>query len=629
MTRSVFLLTFMAGVLLAQMPTSFDASGQSAQAAAGVPQGDGLGGEAPPPQLFGMELPLLDPSNDTVSYAGGKFDVGNNRLVRERFEKFLRQMPDDTEKSRLYRKRMEEILKFTQRYTKGGSMVGSKTLVKIGMGLYEMSDYEGDGGQSGALASAMVSALDVQRANLRRERDNEEIDREIDKLIIKTNSLNNRNTQRRKGDGQVGKIKAPGGSGTPTSNEVLIGANTAEIAEGKAKKGANIAANEASLALAKLNYQSVIVGFLLQRRFDHAVIGARVYRHLFRDGDTRMNLDKESDAYKMFTGISGLPPTITTIDTMASTARREVEQCIEAVYGALAQNRLGEATDRLITATSLGEYMQCVATFPASDRKRIADYWTLRKQAFSALNARNYDEVERIAAEMKKMDVDFDDSLLLSYTSGRKRQSNFALRSARKAFMEGREEEGRRLATEAATIWPRNPALEESEAEIARVDSFAPVMDEFRKMVERKEFRAIYNDRERFRVVCTDRELEKVFMEVIEFVGGTDIILSKLKDGADQDRTIGPCLAYENLHTLLQSDPRYGEDKLFMDAYNHYAAVAHDFVSALRMGDDCEKRREYGSALASYYRAKCYFPKSRLAAEGADRVIGVIVKAKY
>lgn len=629
MTRSVFLLTFMAGVLLAQMPTSFDASGQSAQAAAGVPQGDGLGGEAPPPQLFGMELPLLDPSNDTVSYAGGKFDVGNNRLVRERFEKFLRQMPDDTEKSRLYRKRMEEILKFTQRYTKGGSMVGSKTLVKIGMGLYEMSDYEGDGGQSGALASAMVSALDVQRANLRRERDNEEIDREIDKLIIKTNSLNNRNTQRRKGDGQVGKIKTPGGSGTPTSNEVLIGANTAEIAEGKAKKGANIAANEASLALAKLNYQSVIVGFLLQRRFDHAVIGARVYRHLFRDGDTRMNLDKESDAYKMFTGISGLPPTITTIDTMASNARREVEQCIEAVYGALAQNRLGEATDRLITATSLGEYMQCVATFPASDRKRIADYWTLRKQAFSALNARNYDEVERIAAEMKKMDVDFDDSLLLSYTSGRKRQSNFALRSARKAFMEGREEEGRRLATEAATIWPRNPALEESEAEIARVDSFAPVMDEFRKMVERKEFRAIYNDRERFRVVCTDRELEKVFMEVIEFVGGTDIILSKLKDGADQDRTIGPCLAYENLHTLLQSDPRYGEDKLFMDAYNHYAAVAHDFVSALRMGDDCEKRREYGSALASYYRAKCYFPKSRLAAEGADRVIGVIVKAKY
>ncbi len=629
MTRSVFLLTFMAGVLLAQMPTSFDASGQSAQAAAGVPQGDGLSGEAPPPQLFGMELPLLDPSNDTVSYAGGKFDVGNNKLVRERFEKFLRQMPDDTEKSRLYRKRMEEILKFTQRYTKGGSMVGSKTLVKIGMGLYEMSDYEGDGGQSGALASAMVSALDVQRANLRRERDNEEIDKEIDKLIIKTNSLNNRNTQRRKGDGQVGKIKASGGSGTPTSNEVLIGANTAEIAEGKAKKGANIAANEASLALAKLNYQSVIVGFLLQRRFDHAVIGARVYRHLFRDGDTRMNLDKESDAYKMFTGISGLPPTITTIDTMASNARREVEQCIDAVYGALAQNRLGEATDRLITATSLGEYMQCVATFPASDRKRIADYWTLRKQAFSALNARNYDEVERIAAEMKKMDVDFDDSLLLSYTSGRKRQSNFALRSARKAFMEGREEEGRRLATEAATIWPRNPALEESEAEIARVDSFAPVMDEFRKMVDRKEFRAIYNDRERFRVVCTDRELEKVFMEVIEFVGGTDIILSKLKDGADQDRTIGPCLAYENLHTLLQSDPRYGEDKLFMDAYNHYAAVAHDFVSALRMGDDCEKRREYGSALASYYRAKCYFPKSRLAAEGADRVIGVIVKAKY
>ncbi len=628
--RYIPLIPIMFCSAIAQMPNSFDASGRSAQAQNGVQNDDPLRtGESPPPQIFGMELPLLDPSNDTVSYGGGHFDLGNNAAVRERFEKYLSQTPDDTEQSRLYRRNLQEILDYTERYTRGANLIGSRVLVKIGNGLYNLADYPGDGGQAGVLASAMVSALDVQRANRRRDQANAELDRELDELVNRTNSLTNQNTQR--GNGRRNTAGGAGGAGNSgyTSHTFRIGANTAEIARLRAQQGTNVAANQAALPLAKLNYQSVVLGFLLQRRYDHAVIGARVYRHLFRDGNTRLDLDENSDAYKTFTGITGMPPTINTIDSFASNARREVDQSIDAVYGALAQNKLGEATNRLITAVATGEYMQSVATFPAEHRRRIAAYWQLRKRALSALNARDYATVESIAAQMREMDVDFDDSLLMSYTSGRKRQSNFALRAARQAFQAGNQEEFRRLATEAAVIWPQNPALDEGEAEIARVDSFAPQMEEFRRLLERREFRTIYNERERLRVVCADRELETKYTEVLELVAGTDVLLARLKEGAEQDQTMGPCAAWEQMTLLMKEDDRYSTDPVFSEAYNNFSSLAHQFVEALRYAKECEERGEYGSALSCYYRAKCFFSGSRLAAEGIERVTNVIVNAQY
>lgn len=624
------LIPLVLSVATAQMPSSFDASGRSTQAQSGVVNDDpNRVGETPPPQMFGMELPLLDPANDTMSYGGAKFDIGNNAVVRERFEKFLSQTPDDTEESRVYRKNLEGILKYTQRYSKGQGKIGSKTLVKIGTGLYDISGYPGDGGQAGALASAIVSALDVQRVNRQRDKANADIDKEIDKLISKTNTLTNRNTQKGGGGAQIGKIQSVDRSNGSMSHTFLIAANTSKIAEKKAKQGANEAASQASLPIAKLNYQSLVVGFLLQRRYDHAVIGARVYRHVFKDGNTRMDLEQDSDAYRMFTGISGMPPTINTVDTMASNARRDVDQSIDAVYGALAQNKLGEATNRLIAAVAAGEFMQSVATFPTKERHRIADYWRLRKRSLTALNARDYDTVEQIAAEMKKMDVDYDDSLLLSYTAGKKRQSNLALREAQKALREGKDEEFRKFITEAGTIWPRNPNLDKGEEEIAKLDSYEPEKAEFRVLVERKDFRTIYNERSRFKVVATDPELEKKYSEVIEHVARIDAMLAELKSVSQQDRTIGPCAAYEKLNDMKNKDDRYAADKAFMDEYNRYASVAHDFVDAIRYAEDCEKRGEHGSALSSFYRARCFYPNSNLAKEGADRVTKVIVTAQY
>ncbi len=604
-----------------------------AQQPAAQPAAPAASSEPRPPQLFGVEIPLLDPASDTVSYNGGVFDVGNNAVVRARFEKYLQQNPDESSDARKYRSKLEELVRVTQRNARSSKTVGGENMVKIGHGLYEMSEYPPDGGQSGALASAMASALSVQFANRKRDRENDKLQKEIDDLVSHTNRLTNINTGRGgRGPSAVsrgnGKGKASAGNASNT-NAVRISHNTKTIAGHEAAQVKNDAESTAALALSKVNYQSMLVSLLLSRRFDHALIGANSYRHIFRDGDTTLKLEKDSKADKLFRNTAGLPPTINSIASAAATARREVDQHMEAVDNLLEQNKLSDATQHLIEAVAVGEYMSSVSSFPAEKRRRIAEYWSLRRRVLTSLNARDYGTAEEIASRMKELDRDFDDAMIMSYCAAKKQQSDLALRNAVKALQEGNDDDFNRYITEAGTIWPRNPKLAEGRKKLETIDSHDPVKEEFKALIARREFRTVFNEQTRFEVVAIDPELKEQYRDAITLISTIDGMLAQLDVAAQQDRVMGPCMAYEMLLDKKAEDERYTSDPLFTDALNRYALAGHDFVQALEQAEDCEKRGEMGSALSCYYRAQCIYPGSRLAKEGAERVSQLILRAKF
>lgn len=624
-----------AGLACAQMPTSFDASGKSAGGnggssdGSGSGSGSGSGGAEEPtnPQFMGMEIPLLDPSNDTVKYNGGTFDVGNNAVVRARFEKYLQQMPDNSSEAKRYRHYMNEIMELTRKSGQSRALVSSATLVKIGRGLYTIADYPGDGGQADALASSMVSVLDAQRANLARDKKNEALEKDIDALIADSNKRTNRNTDRVTGSTSA---DGKGSSGTPPKRDtVLIAANTKDLAELEAEQKKNDVANTASINFSKITYQTMMLNMLMQRRFDHCVIGARVYRHLFSDGDTRLKMDKNSKASKFFSDVSGMPPTVNTMDALASAARRDVDQSMQAVSNLLAQNKLAEATQHLIEAVAIGEFMQSVNTFPTESRQRIAAYWTLRKRLFTALNARDYGTCEEVATEMKRQDADFDDSLVMTYCAGRKRESDLHIRNAMKALQAGEEEKFNEELKQAGIIWPRNPNLDKGAEKLQEFDNFDPQKAEFKVLFARKEYRTIFKEKARLKVVAIDPELEKDYEEAMTLVATIDGILENLASVAKQDKRMGPCVAYETLLDKLEKEPRFGEDPEYKSAILKYENLAHDFVTALNDAKDCEARQEMGSALSNYYLAMTIYPKSNLAAAGAKRLRDIIMKAEY
>ncbi len=610
----------------AQMPSSFDASGRSITQdgkSSGDPSGYQSASEPANPQLFGMEVPLLDPSSDTMSYNGAKFDVGNNAIVRARFEKFLHQIPDDSDESKRYRRSIQRLLDTTQQKRKDKKyVVGSDVLLKLGHELYETGKYEADGGQCLALASSIVSSVDAQQANYKRNQDNKKLDEEIAKLQKETNDLFNKNVRKQNSASKDAKVKAP-------LDTTKIAYNQKDIVASGAEQVTNKAENIAALAAAKINYQSLMLGMLMQRRFDHVVIAARIYRHLFNDGDTRLKLNKNSDANKMFQDVSGMPPTVNTMDSLASNARREVDQSIQAVHNLLAQNKMADATAHLINAVAIGEYMQSVATFPTESRMRISHYWSLRKRGLSALNARDYGAAEVIATEMKDLDVDFDDSMLMSYCAGKKRQSNLHLRNAMKALQAGDDETFNKEIYQAGVIWPLNPRLDEGEEKLMELDNKDPEKAEFSRLFARQEYRTIYNEQDRFEVVALDAELKVQYKDALTMVGTIDEMLRQLDAVAKQDRRIGPCAAYETLLASMKDEPRYEKDEVFMAALNRYANDAHQFVQALKDAEDCERRHEIGSAMCCYYRALSIYPNSRIARAGAERVAEIIQKAKY
>ena len=590
---------------------------------------DESSGETPNPQVLGLEMPLMDPSGDTMSYNGAKFDVGNNAAVRARFEKYLRQNPDDSKAARNYRKKMKEVLNITRKGARSRKEVGSENLVKIARGLYEMNDYVGDGEQSGALASAMASALAAQYANRERNRKNEKMQKEIDRLVSDTNILTSRNTNRTQSTRNTVGGNASGGGPPAVANTYKIAHNTKKISSLEATGIKNAAENVAALELSKINFQSTIVSLLMQRRYNHAMIGALTYRHIFNDGDTTLKLDSESQAAQMFVGGVGLPPTIGTMATMAANMRREVDQNMEAVANMLAQNKLGEATNSLIQAVAVGEYMESVATFPVEGRQRIAEYWNLRKRALPALNARDYGALEEIASKMKALDPDFDDTMLTSYCAGRKAQSDMHLRNAAKALKAGDDATFNAEMMEAGKIWPKNPNIAKGREQLEKIDNQDPVRDEFRTLIGRKEYRTIYNEQDKFEVVAVDPELKAQYKEAITLIGTIDGMLEQLDVAAQADTVMGPCMAYEMLLAKGEDDPRYKEDPKYRDALNRYALAAHDFTQALEKAKRSEESREYGSALSNYYRAQCLYPRSTTAGEGAKRVTDIILKAKF
>ena len=587
---------------------------------------DTSSGETPNPQVLGMEIPLLDPASNTMTYNGAKIDVGNNELVRMRFEKYLQQNPDVSTEAKRYRKKMNELLKLTQKSARSKKAVGSDVLVKIGNGLYELNDYEGDSGQAASLAGAIASALAVQYANRSRDRENAALEKEVAELVDRTNRYQNRNTG--KAAKLLGKDKDREAPKT-TTNDYLIEHNKILVKKKQALGVKNDADSVAFLELSKINFQSTIISMLLNRRYNHALIGAQTYRHIFRDGDTTLKIDSESQAGKLFEGGVGQPPTVNTMSSIAASMRRDVDQNMEAVVNMLAQNRLGEATQSLIQAVATGEYMESVATFPIEGRRRIAEYWSLRKRALPALNARDYGAVEEIAAKLKQLDVDFDDSMLTSYCAGRKAQSDLHLRNAAKALKAGDDERFNEEITKAGTIWPKNPNLQKGREQLEKVDNQDAVRDEFRTLMARKAYRTVYDEQDKFEVVAIDQELKQQYKEAITLIGTIDGMLTQLEIIAKQDSVMGPCMAYETLLERGEQDARFKEDEKYRDALNRYALAAHDFTQALEKARECEQRREYGSALANYYRAQCLYPRSTAAGAGARRVTEIILKAQF
>lgn len=587
----------------------------SATTASSQPSSSAGSGQQNDKSLFGNELPMMDPSNNTVRFQGATFDLANNGLVRARFEKYLNTPPETSREAARYRSLIEKMLKEARRKRN----LDGPSLVSIGKMLYEATDYPGDGNQCGALANAILSVLDTNRAARQRVAANKALDQEIRQLGRQRNRWANANT----GTSERYKKRS-------THNEMAILDNTKREAKNEAEMAKNEIANEAAALNAKIQYQSLLLQFLVQRRFDHAVLGARIYRLIFTDGDTMLRIKEGSQAGKIFSDIAGMPPTVALVDSVSNNVRRDVDESVAAIKLLLSQNKLGAATERMAEAFALGEFMQSVAAFPLAEKQRIGEYWECRKNLLAAVNNRDYGKAEQLVARMHELDTAFDDSLPMSYISAQKNASDLALRNAAKALADNDDAKFNEEIAKAASIWPRNPKIETSKDKLEEFDRQDAVKDEFRSLVQQKNYRFICQNKDKYaRAVFNEPDLKAELERVMTTVAEIDKTIEAIREIMAKDTTFGVYMAYEKITGMVAENEDFAADRDMQNMVVEVTLKAQDFHTAIEDARSREEDGEYGSALAGYLRAQAVYPASDKAGEGIRRVTDIIMKAQY
>ena len=130
------------------------------------------------PGLLGQEIPLLDPSAETITVGGVAIPLGDNRLLKARFEKYLSQPPESDEAAETYRDTINEILATISPFRKGGPDLYSAFKL-----LPTAASYPGDANLCGSLAESIyVAMLAKQDVNGLRKL-NESLETEKDSII--------------------------------------------------------------------------------------------------------------------------------------------------------------------------------------------------------------------------------------------------------------------------------------------------------------------------------------------------------------------------------------------------------------------------------------------------------------
>jgi hypothetical protein len=174
-----------------------------------------------------------------------------------------------------------------------------------------------------------------------------------------------------------------------------------------------------------------MVQWFAQRRFEHVLMSARFYNQVWKDGDTTLHIDENSDVSQLFTQSVGVSPTVASLDSLANEAIREAEKAIEAFDYLVDQNELHTASQRLMEAFALGEYLEPVATLPRERKRKIQGYMRDLNDLYGTMQARDYTKARELVASLKTAARDFPSAKAESAISGYTLASDLAIEKAK------------------------------------------------------------------------------------------------------------------------------------------------------------------------------------------------------
>jgi hypothetical protein len=570
---------------------------------------------------LGQEIPLLDPSAETITVGGVAIPLGDNRLLKARFEKYLSQPPESDEAAEKYRKTIAQILATISPFRQGGP-----DLYAAFKQLPGASAYPGDANLCGSLAEsiymAMLAKQDVNglnKLNLSIEEEKKAIIAEGDWKARHERDIEMNAPKDPKDKGKAGQSNQAPGAGT---NSLKYADTLRRIAEIELLKKSNIARTEAGTIRTKAQYQVSMVQWFVQRRYEHVLMAARFYNQIWKDGDATLRVDKNSDVSKLFSESVGVSPTVASLDSLSNEAIREAGKYIEAFDLMLSRDELHNASQRLMEAYAIGEYLAPVATLSLDKKRRVAEYVRDLHELYGTLQARDYTKTMELAERLKKAAKDFPSSKVDSAIAGYTLASDLAVEEAKAHLLAKESDKAAEKIKAAAEIWPTNPKLKEFRTLVSNSSGLVTARNDFDRLLSEGNFREIARRQyEIAPVIQGDASREDAFKQIMTNLTKIEAALGKASEFSKMGQDYAAWEQLAELREQFPDDPKLGRELELL------APKVADFTRALDKANQFEKRtpKQVGSALSWYLKARSIYPQSNLADAGAKRLANEIL----
>jgi hypothetical protein len=566
--------------------------------------------------MFGGALPHMDSGSETVTWDGKMWNLNNNRVARSKFEIYLATPEADTAEDQSYRDLIAQIILLLAPTRKGGPDVSTAFAL-----LPEAGAAKIDAGICNTIANGVYDVWLAQRKvnSLRSANDAMAMRR---KQLEWNNevAMSNSEMSPQAGSGGAAKGGAKAGNAQKQATASTIGRVSGyvkEMAEIEARKKMNETAIGLSEVSGKIQFQALILQMFMQRRFEHALICSRLYPHMFKDGDSVLQLDDNSDLKKAFSAGLGVPPTVSMVDSFSSEAIRSVDEAVVAFDQLVLRQDYQSASNRLMEAFAVGEYLPRVRRLPMSQKLKVLDYVRDGNQLINALEMKDFGLAEELVTKMRKNSKDFDFSKPQAAIETARTVTDMHLINAKAAMQKGDQVAYAGSMKSATEIWPTNPKLRSlSEMVGQNSDVQAQALLDLDRLLSQRAFRQIFEQQGRYLAAAiNDPARQEQIKKVISDVTEVTMVVKLAEEQSRTGNSFGAWEAVEKVYVRFPEDPEVTKMR------SELSVKASEYVSAIEKAKQHEQRKQSGSALGWYLKARHMYPASDFAKTGIDRVV--------
>lgn len=583
------------------------------------------GNQADAKSLYGNELPFLNPQDGTVTINGQTLNMGSFREIEARFNKYLSQPEESTEDAREYQKifrKIHDVLSMRRE-----RLAADNTMRQVVDLLTAASSNPLDGGVSDALCQTVYTAWQAKTNGRNKGRMLEAVEREIRTNAQKMSLMESGVTASPASSSNQKGGKKGNSSSNPARDNPRYKYLEKRVVEMQARKLKLETEQVLTVTEAKIMFQSTLVQLFAQRRFDHVSIGCGLYSRLFNDGDTKLRLEKDSDAAKMFGGTLGVPPTVAVLDNLSRELARDSDRHMKAVSNLVDSHHYVDALERLNEALLIGEFMAPVSTFPYEKKQKLYAFKRDVEKLFELMNGRDYEEALTLVESLKKTSRDFSTGRAESAISAAVFASDAYIAQGQEALAKGNRAKLEECLKKAIEIWPKNPRLLPLRNAMMAAGQQSHALEDFKRFHKNRNYRRIFDNQHEFAVlVKDDPELQAQFVEDLAKMTVIERALGAARQREAMQDVYG---AWEELQQLRTRDQElFVNDQELNSQYLDLTTKASRLVKLLNDAEECRNAGEAGSALGKYMEAKRLYLHSRFAKEGIDSLLNEVLPLK-